>query len=141
MWLKTHSKIYSDVKKEQVWQVWKDVNNYINWHDDLDLCELEGDFAVGNYFRLKPKGGPTFKVYITELVKNKRFVDCTYFFGAKMYDIHELEDTSEGLKITSTIKVTGILSFMWTQLVAKNVAQSAPKEMEETVKLAKEIHE
>lgn len=139
MWIKTYSKVYPNVKKENVWQVWSDVNNYIKWHDDLDLCELKGDFVVGNYFSLKPKGAPTFKIYITELVKNKRFVDCTYFWGAKMYDIHELEETSEGLKITSTIKVTGLLTFLWTQLVAKNVAKSAPKEMEETVKLAQEL--
>ena len=90
-----------------------------------------------NYFLLKPKGAPTFKVFITELIKNKRFVDCTYFFGAKMYDIHELEETNNGLRITSTIKVTGILTFFWVLLVAKNVANSAPREMEETVKLSR----
>ncbi|SRR5579883_855572 len=141
MWVKSYSKIYQGVKKETIWQIWADVNNYVTWHDDLDSCQLVGDFRVGNYFLLKPKGAPTFKVFITELVQNKRFVDCTYFWGAKMYDIHELEETSEGLKITSTIKVTGLLSFLWVKLVAKHVANSAPKEMEETVKLAMKADE
>ncbi len=138
MWIKTYSNVYQGITKEAVWQVWADINNYVNWHTDLDECRLVGDFAVGNYFLLKPKGAPTFKVFITELIKNKRFVDCTYFFGAKMFDIHELEETKDGVRITSTIKVTGILTFLWVLLVARNVANSAPKEMEETVKLARQ---
>jgi len=57
-----------------------------------------------------------------------------------MYDIHELEETNEGLKITSTIKVTGWLSYVWVFLVAKNVANSAPHEMESLVNLVRKNH-
>lgn len=140
MWLKSNSNIYPNINKADIWQLWADVNNYVSWHDDLDYCRLQGDFVVGNYFTLKPKGGPTFKVHITELVENQLFVDCTHFPGAKMYDIHQLEETPSGLRITNTIKVTGWLSFLWVQLVAKNVAKSAVKEMETLVKLARAKH-
>ncbi len=94
MWTKSYSRIYQNVKKEDVWRVWADVDRYIRWHDDLDYCRLYGKFAVGNYFMLKPKGAPAVKVEITELIENKKFVDCTKFFGAKMFDIHELEETT-----------------------------------------------
>ena len=70
---------------------------------------------------LKPKGAPAVKIDIIELIENKRFTDCTKFWGAKMYDIHELEETKEGLRITSTVKVTGWLSYLWVMLVAKHV--------------------
>jgi len=140
MWFKTHSKIYNNIRKEEVWQLWADVNNYLRWHDDLDYCKLDGQFVVGNHFMLKPKGAPAVKVEIIELVQYKKFVDCTKFWGAKMYDIHELEETNEGLRITNTIKVTGFLSFLWVQLVAKKVAHSAPKEMEALVNLARKGH-
>lgn len=140
MWTKSHSKVYKGVKKEEVWRIWADVNNYIQWHDDLDYCKLEGEFIVGNHFMLKPKGGPAFKVVITELIENKRFTDCTHFFGARMYDIHELEETPEGLRITNTLKVTGWLSFLWIQLVAKQVANSAPKETDKIVELLSHKH-
>lgn len=140
MWEKSYSKIYKDVNKEQIWQIWADVNNYPKWHDDLDYCKLDGEFAVGNYFMLKPKGVRPFKVIITELIKNQKFVDCTHFCGAKMFDIHELEETPEGLCISNTIKVTGILSCLWVKLVAKNVAQSAPKETDALVNLARTTH-
>jgi len=54
-----------------------------------------------------------------------------------MYDIHELEDTPEGLRIINTISVTGLLSFLWVKLVAKKVAASIPKQMDALVNLAK----
>ncbi len=140
MWIRSHSKVYKDIKKEEIWRLWADVNNYVKWHDDLDYCKLEGPFAVGNYFMLKPKGWPAFKVAIIELIENQKFVDCTNLFGAKMYDIHELQETEEGLRVISTLKVTGLLSFLWVHLVAKHVANSAPKEMEAVVKLARAQH-
>lgn len=141
MWVQTHSNTYSGVHKETIWKLWADVNNYTKWHDDLDYCKLRGAFVVGTYFMLKPKGAPAVKVYITELIENQKFVDCTHFPGAKMYDIHELEQTPAGLCITNTIKVTGMLGFLWARLVAKKVADSAPKEMAALVNLAKRMYE
>lgn len=135
MWIKSYSRIYQDVKKEDVWQIWSDVDHYLRWHDDLDYCRLHGEFAVGSYFMLKPKGAPAVKVEIIELIENKKFIDCTRFFGARMFDIHELEATEDGLQIKNTIKVTGWLSFFWVQLIAKKVAASAPKETDSLVKL------
>ena len=70
MWTKTHSKVYQGIRKEDIWRLWADVNNYTKWHDDLDYCKLEGEFAVGNHFMLKPKGAPTFKINIIELKKS-----------------------------------------------------------------------
>jgi hypothetical protein len=141
MWVKSHSNVYKGVRKEDIWRLWADINNYTQWHDDLDYCKLDGEFAVGNYFMLKPKGAPAVKIEIIELIENRKFTDCTYFWGAKMYDIHELEETQDGLRITSTIQVTGILTYLWVQLVAKNVAKSASNEMEALVKLARVSHD
>lgn len=140
MWIKSYSQIYQGIKKEEVWRIWADVDHYLQWHGDLDYCKLYGKFAVGSYFMLKPKGVPAVKVNITELIENSRFVDCTHFFGAKMYDIHELEETPNGLLIKNTLKVTGLLSFVWVPLVAKKVAEAVPREMEALVQLARSRH-
>lgn len=140
MWVKTYSKVYEGIHKEDIWRLWADINHYLQWHDDLDYCKLDGEFRVGNHFMLKPKGAPAVKVDIIELIENKKFIDCTSFFGAKMYDIHEVEETKEGLCITNTLKVTGWLSYLWVQLVAKNVANAVPKEMEALVNLARKMH-
>lgn len=137
MWSQSYEKEYTGIKKEAIWSLWKQIDDYPSWHHDLEICKLEGEFKVGHFFRLKPKGGPEFKVYFTEIIDGTKFTDVTQFFGAKMYDTHEVLDTPNGIKIRSTISVTGLLSFFWIRVVAKNVANSAPDEMDAVVALAR----
>lgn len=137
MWTRTYSKTLQGLKREEVWALWCDVNNWPAWQSDLDYCKLEGDFKVGNHFFLKPKGVNPVKIELTEIKEGHSFTDCTSFFGAKMYDIHAMEETSEGLKLTSTIIVTGPLKWLWVKIVAQNVANSLPGQTEALIQMAK----
>lgn len=137
MYIREHSKTYSGIKAQDIWNIWTDVNNWASWHGDLDYCKMKGEFKVGNYFYLKPKDAPQVKIMLTEVIEGKSFTDYTEFFGAKMYDTHSLEETSEGLKLSNKLVVTGPLKWLWVLLVAKNVADSVPEEVESLVKLAK----
>ena len=141
MWTHTYSKIYQGLKKEDIWHLWTDINNWAAWHSDLEYCKIEGPLQVGNHFMLKPKGMRAFKIDITEIIEGLRLTDCTRFPGAKMYDTHELEETAEGLRISNTVRVTGPLQWLWVKLVAKNVAASHPHEIEILVDLARKRHE
>ena len=136
MWTSSFSRVYSGIKKEDIWRIWIDVNNWPKWHGDLDYCKMEGAFKVGNFFMLKPKGVKAVKIVLTEIEENRSFTDCTRFFGARMYDTHALEETPKGLKLTNTLVVTGPLKWLWIKLVAQNVADTVPEEMEALVKLA-----
>lgn len=133
MWIRTHSKVYQDVKKEDIWRIWVDVNNWSTWHGDLDYCKMEGPFAAGNHFILKPKGASAVRIELTEIEEGRKFTDCTTFFGAKMYDTHEMEETKEGLLLTNRLVVTGPLTFLWVKLVAQNVAATVPQDMDALV--------
>ena len=137
MWTRTYSKTFKNINKEAIWRIWTDVNNWPKWHGDLDYCKLEGAFTVGNHFMLKPKGIKAVKIELTHIEEGRKFTDCTPFFGAKMYDTHELEETPDGLRLTNTLVVTGPLKFLWIKLVAQNVADSVPQEMEALVELAR----
>ncbi len=136
MWVRSYSKIYPKVRREEIWRVWKDVNNWPQWDKELEYCKLDGEFKEGNQFLLKPVGGPKVKIVLSEVVPNESFTDYCKFFGATMYDAHKLEDTPEGLRVTNTISVTGLLKFIWVNLVAKNVAKSVPSHMDALVQLA-----
>ena len=140
MWTRSFSKVYPDVRKEDVWQLWTDINNWPKWHGDLDDCKMEGAFKVGNHFLLKPKGMKAVKIMLTEIEEGKKFTDCTTFFGARMYDTHAMEETPEGLQLTNLLVVTGPLKWLWIKLVAQNVAATAPDEMETLVNLARGRH-
>lgn len=137
MWTRTYSKLYQDVKKEDVWRLWADVNNWPKWHGDLEYCKMEGSFKVGNHFYLKPKGAPAVKIVLTEIKEGYQFTDCTSFLGAKMYDTHTLEETKDGLLLSNTIVVNGWMKWLWIKLVAQKIADTVSVEMDALVNRAR----
>lgn len=136
MWIRTYEKTYIGLNSQRIWDIWTDVNNWPQWHGDLDYCQLEGDFLVGNYFMLKPKGAPAVKIRLTNIVVGQEFTDCTHFFGAKMWDTHKMEETAQGLRLGNKLVVTGPLKWLWIALVARKVADSIPSEMDALGELA-----
>lgn len=137
MWVRTYSKLYSNVSAKEIWRIWTDVNNWHQWHDDLDYCKLNGKFEVGSHFMLKPKGIKAVKIDLIDIQEGKEFTDCTKFFGAQMLDTHSMEEKNDGILLTNKLVVTGPLKWLWIKLVAANVAATVPNEMEALVNLAK----
>ncbi len=139
MWTKTYSKVFQGINREDIWRVWTDVNSWPKWQNDLDDCKMEGSFSVGNHFLLKPKGVKAVKIVLTKIEEGRGFTDCTKFPLAKMYDNHEMEETPQGLKLTHTLVVTGPLQWLWVKLVAKNVADTVPAQVEALVNFARSL--
>lgn len=138
-WVRSYSKTYQDIKRENVWKLWTDINNWSKFHSDLDYSKLEGAFTKGNHFILKPKGARPVKIEITEVETGHKFTDCTHFPGAKMFDHHEMQEVSDGLRIINTITVTGPLKWIWIKLVARKVANSIPEQMEALAHAARKL--
>lgn len=139
MWTKSHSIVTRDVTKQQMWNLFADVNNWHTWDTGIEFAKLEGKFEKGNHFMFQPKGGPKLKIGIVEAVENKKFTDFTKFPLAKMYGEHTFEDTSNGLKITTTMKVEGLLGFLWVKIVAQKIADALPADMKEQIKAASKL--
>ncbi len=137
MWTRTYSKTVQGINAADIWRLWTDVNNWPNWHGDLDSCNMTGPFAVGNHFMLKPKGMKAVKIVLTDIVEGHHFTDCTAFLGAKMYDTHALQETAQGLQLTNTLVVVGPLRWLWIKLVAQHVADTVHEEMEKLIDLAR----
>jgi hypothetical protein len=136
MWIKSYSIVTREVTKEQMWRLFADVNNWHQWDEGIEFAKLEGNFEKGNRFLLRPKGGPNVKIEIAEAIENKLFIDLTKFPLAKMFGEHLLEETTEGLKITTTMKVEGLLSFLWIKLVAQGIVDSLPRDMQNQINAA-----
>lgn len=139
MWTKSHSIVTKDVTKEQMWKLFTDVNNWHTWDEGIEFAKLEGKFEKGNFFTLRPNGGPNVKVELLETIENKMFLDVTKFPLAKMYDGHTFEETPQGLKITNTITVTGILGFLWRKIIAQKIVDALPIDMQQQIKSAKNL--
>ena len=139
MWTKSHSIVTKEVTKEQMWKLFANVNNWHTWDQGIEFAKLDGKFEKGNFFTLRPKGGPNVKVELLETIENKMFLDVTKFPLAKMYDQHTFEETSQGLKITNTITVKGILGILWRKIVAQKIVDALPVDMHNQIKTAQNL--
>ena len=139
MWTKSHSIVTKEVTKEQMWKLFTNVNNWHTWDEGIEFAKMEGKFEKGNFFTLRPKGGPNVKVKLLETVENKSFLDVTKFPLAKMFDNHTFEETPQVLKITNTISVTGVLGFLWRKIVAQKIVDSLPNDMQTQIKSASKL--
>jgi len=139
MWIKTHSTTVSGIEPSQIWKIWSDINNRPQWDLDTEWAELKGPFVKGAIFHFKPKGGPKLSMQITECIPNECFTDCFKIPFARLYGIHQMESTNEGLKIITSIKVVGVLGWLLRKIVAEKVAAEVPEQTAMLIKLASTI--
>lgn len=139
MWTRSHSITTKEVTKEQMWKLFTDVNNWHKWDTGIDYTKMEGKFEKGNLIELKPKKGPKAKIELIEVIENKKFLSVSKFPLAEMYFDHLLEETVDGLKITQTITMNGLLGFLWVKIVAQDIVNNLPMGMQEQVKYASKL--
>ena len=139
MWTRTHSIVTKEVTKEQLWRLFSDVNNWHTWDKGIEFTRMEGAFEKGTHFTLRPKGGPTVDIELLEVTKNTSFTDVTRFPLARMYNAHQFEDTADGLKITYTVTVEGLLGFLWVKIIAQKIADALPLDTQEQIRAAKKL--
>jgi hypothetical protein len=124
MWTKSYSTTVKGIDVDHLWQVWADVDAWHSWQSDLDHAKLEGPFAAGSTFLLKPKGGPRVRIALLTVEPCRRFVDLTRFPLAKMYGEHEFIARGDEVEIRTSVSVEGPLGFLWRKLVGEGVASS-----------------
>ena len=98
MWTQSHTIVTKKATREQLWKLFANVNQWSTWDEGVEYAKMDGRFEKGNFFVLKPKGGPKVKIQLIEAIENKGFTDLTRFPLAKMYGEHIFEDTTEERK-------------------------------------------
>ena len=129
MWKKIEKAFFEGVTAHEVWQVWKDVDQWILWNEDLEGSKLLDSFEKGGTFELQPRGGPKVKLTIEEAIENVSFTDCLHLPGAKMYGKHAVKEVEGGVEFTTTISITGMSSAMWISMLGEKVARKSKKQM------------
>lgn len=137
MWSKTYSKRIRGVRAEKVWAVWTDVNQWHTWQPDIEYAKLDGEFKVGNIFKLKPKGGPGVSIEIVKVKTGQLFTDLTRFPGARMFGCHEFIAHGDELEIRTTMRIEGFLSFLWKKIVAENIVNGLAEQTEALIEKAR----
>ncbi len=136
---KTFTLTTTEVSQEQIWKVISNVNQWSTWDGGVEFAELQGKFESNSSFLLRPKGGPKIKIQLVEVKDKTYFKDMTTFPLAKMYGEHWYEETPQGLKITVTMTITGILSPLWYQIVMKDIVAKLEKDQKTLIEAAKKV--
>ena len=131
------TRVVEGITKEQVYSFWADVNNWAKWNDDIKSAELHGEFKDGNFFTLTLNSGQKVKIKLLKVEENKSFTDLTSFPLANMYGMHEIIEKDGKIELIATIKIEGFLSFLWTKIVAQDVANSLGSDMDKMIDLIK----
>ena len=119
---------------------WADMATWPEWNLDTEWVRLDGPFTQGGTGTLKPKGGPQVRFEITELVTNRRFVDVSTLFGAKLTFDHKIDERPEGgSDIQVTVTMTGPLRALWTLILGKDVASSVEPDLQRLAGLAERL--
>lgn len=139
MWEKSYSIVVPDLEPDQIWKIWSDISLRHKWDDDTEWTKMEGVFEQGNSFIMKIKNGPKLKMLITECLPNKKFTDTYYFPLARLDGIHEIEKRTDGLHITTTIRMTGPLRWLWRKMVAEEIVSTLPHQTDLLIQLARKL--
>lgn len=91
-----------------VWQLFKDVNNWQRWNDGIERIQHRGEFKAGETFVMQPPGQEAFVSTLTEVVENQYFVDETRLGDVVVTVAHIIESHGDqGVTITYAVEVTG----------------------------------
>ena len=138
MYEKSYSKLFPDIKKEVVWELWSNPKNWLKWHDGLEYCALEGDFKAGSHIILNHKGVGRVRILIAKVEKEKEFTSSATFLGAHVVYKRILEENKECLRITFDIKIEGLFKFFWYWKLKTKLFDCMEHDVDKIAKLASE---
>lgn len=96
---------------------WADVDTHPEWSTDLAWTRLDEPVRLGARGKLKPKGGPTSRFEVTELVEGRTFADTTMLPGARLTFRHHADPVETGAAVEVTVTVAGPLSRLWARIL------------------------
>ena len=136
---KTFSTTTNEITSAQIWTLMADIDNWKTWDSGVEHSELRGRFETGSTFLLKPKGGPKVMIQLLAVEPVTYFKDKTTFLLAKMYGEHWYEETPEGVKITITMTMKGLLAGLWNKIVMKDIVTHLADDVQCQIAAAKKL--
>ncbi len=138
-WIKVYEVVTREATKEQMWKLFTNVNSWHVWNKEIKFAKIEGAFEAGNHYTIQPQKGPLVKVTLLDVVTQSRCLELGKFPLAKMYYDHTLEETTNGLRVTNTITVKGVLGFLWVLLIVRHIAAKMPEHVQQQIQIASRL--
>lgn len=93
---------------EAVWALFCDVAGWKRWNAGIESIEIEGPFADGTWFTMKPPGGEPLRSRLVDVRENEGFVDETLVDDLRVTVAHRLAALDgRRTRITYAVDATG----------------------------------
>ena len=135
MWTKSVT-LKTNATRAQLWKLWTDVENWNKWDKEVAFSILHGEFKTGTTGILKPKKGPKSKFKLIAVSELNAFTSRSFLPFTKMDFFHEINEKDGELFITHGVKITGLLTFLFSRVIGEKIIQELPKSMENLSKMA-----
>jgi len=104
----TQFSVETGASPEAVWALFRDVQGWPRWNAGIEHIALEGPFATGTHFVMKPPGQDTLRSVLTEVRENECFVDETRVGDLVITVAHRIETLPAGrTRITYAVDARG----------------------------------
>jgi hypothetical protein len=129
-----------NVPEDKIWQLWTDVENWEKWEESVEYANINGNFENGTTGTLKSVNGPKSTFYLKDVVVNKSFTSRSKLPLCTMDFVHELVKDGNSLQIKHCIKIHGLLTFVFKNIIGKNAAKGLPAAVKKLVDLCNEYN-
>jgi hypothetical protein len=110
---------------------WADVDTWSQWNTDTEWVHLDGPFQQGVTGRLKPKGAPSLRFTVAELIPGRVFTDVSSLIGARLTFRHVIAEVDTNTnRIDVTVSMTGPLSLIWRAVMAKGLRSALQQDLD-----------
>lgn len=83
--------IETSAAAETIWGIFRDVAAWKNWNAGIEQIEIEGPFAAGTWFTMKPPGEEALRSQLIEVRENVCFIDETRVGDLTILVAHRIE--------------------------------------------------
>jgi hypothetical protein len=82
---------------ETIWRIFRDVPGWKTWNAGIEQIDIDGPFAAGTWFTMKPPGEETLRSQLIEVRENACFIDETRVGDLVIKVAHRIEPLVESL--------------------------------------------
>ncbi|PIE79239.1 MAG: hypothetical protein CSA15_03895 [Candidatus Delongbacteria bacterium] len=128
--------IKTNATREQIWNLWVDVENWKKWDNQVEFSQLNGNFEKGTYGILKTYKSPKAKFQIVLAKELEEFTTRSFLPLTQMDFIHKINEKNGEIYITHGVKIRGLFTFLFSRIIGQKILKELPKVMENLSKMA-----
>lgn len=88
--------IETSAAAETIWSIFRDVPGWKNWNAGIEQIDIDGPFATGTWFTMKPPGEEALRSQLIEVRENACFIDETRVGDLVVKVAHRIESLGPG---------------------------------------------